>query len=82
MKSTAKEFSSRNIRVNAITPGFIDTEMTGALTAEQKEAILRTVPLGFFGSPEDVAAAVSFLASTASRYITGHVLGVNGGMHM
>ena len=81
-KSVARELASRNVRVNAITPGFIDTDMTGALTAEQKEAILRTVPLGYFGSPDDIASVVSFLASPASRYITGQVIGVNGGMYM
>lgn len=81
-KSVAKELGSRQVRVNVVTPGFITTDMTGALTDAQKEAILRTVPLGFFGSPEDVASLVAFLASPASRYITGQVIGVNGGMYM
>lgn len=81
-KSIAKELASRHIRVNTITPGFIETDMTGALTNEQKEAILRTVPLGFLGSTEDVANLVSFLASPASRYITGQVIGVNGGLYI
>lgn len=81
-KSLAKELSSRQIRVNVVTPGFITTDMTGALTEAQKEAILRTVPLGFLGDPEDVANTVAFLASPASRYITGQVIGVNGGMYM
>ncbi|OFZ21967.1 MAG: 3-oxoacyl-[acyl-carrier-protein] reductase [Bdellovibrionales bacterium GWB1_55_8] len=81
-KSVAKELGSRKIRVNTITPGYIETDMTGALTENQKEAILRTVPLGFFGAPEDVASLVAFLASPASRYITGQVIGVNGGMYM
>jgi 3-oxoacyl-[acyl-carrier protein] reductase len=81
-KSMAKELASRKIRVNAITPGFITTDMTGALTDSQKEAILRTVPLGYLGEPEDVASVASFLASPASRYLTGQVIGVNGGMHM
>jgi len=81
-KSVAKELASRNIRVNVITPGYIATEMTGALTETQKEAILRTIPLGATGAPEDVAAAVSFLAGQESRYITGQVLGVNGGLYI
>ena len=81
-KSVAKELASRQIRCNVITPGFIETDMTGALTDAQKEAILRSVPLGFLGSSDDVAALVSFLASPASRYLTGQVIGVNGGMYM
>jgi 3-oxoacyl-[acyl-carrier protein] reductase len=81
-KSMAKELASRQIRVNVITPGFIATDMTGALTESQKEAILRTVPLGFLGDPEDVASLVAFLASPSSRYITGQVIGVNGGLYM
>lgn len=81
-KSLAKELGSRGIRVNVVTPGFISTEMTGALTEAQKEGILRTVPLGFFGDPEDVSSLVAFLASPGSRYITGQVIGVNGGMYM
>lgn len=81
-KSVAKELASRQIRSNVITPGFIETDMTGALTDTQKEAILRGVPLGFFGSPDDVASLVGFLASPASRYLTGQVIGVNGGMYM
>ncbi len=81
-KSVAKELGSRQVRVNVVTPGFITTDMTGALTDEQKEAILRGVPLGFFGAPEDVASLVAFLASPTSRYITGQVIGVNGGMYM
>lgn len=81
-KSVAKELGSRQVRVNVVTPGFITTDMTQALTDTQKEAILRTVPLGFFGSAEDVASLVGFLASPASRYITGQVIGINGGMYM
>ncbi len=81
-KSVAKELGSRQVRANVVTPGFITTEMTGALTDVQKEGILRAVPLGSFGTPEDVASLVSFLASPASRYITGQVIGVNGGMYM
>ncbi|MEK6577896.1 MAG: 3-oxoacyl-[acyl-carrier-protein] reductase [Bdellovibrionota bacterium] len=81
-KSVAKELGSRQVRVNVVTPGFITTDMTQALTESQKEAILRTVPLGFFGSAEDVASLVGFLASPRSRYITGQVIGINGGMYM
>ncbi len=81
-KSVAKELASRHVRVNVITPGFIGTDMTAALTEAQKEAILRTVPMGTFGSADDVASLASFLASEASRYITGQVIGVNGGMYM
>ena len=81
-KSVAKELGSRQVRVNVITPGFISTDMTGALTDAQKEAILRTIPLGFLGAPEDIASVAAFLASPDSRYITGQVLGVNGGMYM
>lgn len=81
-KSIAKELGSRQVRCNVITPGYIVTDMTGALTEPQKEAILRSVPLGILGEPEDVAALTSFLASPASRYITGQVIGVNGGMYM
>jgi 3-oxoacyl-[acyl-carrier protein] reductase len=81
-KSVAKELASRQVRVNVVTPGFVTTDMTGALTDAQKEAILRGVPLGFFGAPEDIASLVAFLASPKSRYITGQVIGVNGGMYM
>jgi 3-oxoacyl-[acyl-carrier protein] reductase len=81
-KSVAKELGSRQVRVNVVSPGFITTDMTGALTDAQKEAILRGVPLGFFGAPEDISSLVAFLASPKSRYITGQVIGVNGGMYM
>lgn len=81
-KSVARELASRNIRCNAITPGFIETDMTGALTETQKNAILQTIPIGCLGKPEDVAELVAFLASPAARYITGQVIGVNGGMYM
>jgi 3-oxoacyl-[acyl-carrier protein] reductase len=81
-KSVAKELGSRSVRVNVVTPGFISTDMTGALTEAQKEAILRSIPLGYLGEPEDVASLVSFLASSNSRYITGQVIGINGGMYM
>jgi 3-oxoacyl-[acyl-carrier protein] reductase len=81
-KSVAKELGSRNVRVNVIAPGYIVTDMTGALTEAQKEAILRSVPLGFLGEPDDIASLASYLASPAGRYITGQVIGVNGGMYM
>lgn len=81
-KSVARELASRQIRVNVVTPGFIETSMTEALTDAQKEVILRSIPLGRFGFPEDVAAVVAFLASNDSQYITGQVIGVNGGIYM
>jgi 3-oxoacyl-[acyl-carrier protein] reductase len=81
-KSVAKELASRNVRVNTITPGYITTDMTGALTDSQKEAILREIPLGIFGAPEDISSLVAFLASPKSRYMTGQVIGVNGGIYM
>jgi 3-oxoacyl-[acyl-carrier protein] reductase len=81
-KSVAKELGSRNVRVNVVTPGFIATDMTGVLTEAQKEAILRSIPLGYLGETEDVASLASFLASPSSRYITGQVIGINGGMYM
>jgi 3-oxoacyl-[acyl-carrier protein] reductase len=81
-KSLARELGSRNITVNCVAPGFIDTDMTRALTEEQKKALLDQIPLGRLGSVEDVAAAVSYLASPAAGYVTGAVLHVNGGMYM
>src|ERR1700690_1471224 len=81
-KSLAQEMASRNITVNAIAPGFIDTDMTAALSDELKQNMLGHIPLKRFGKPEDVAAAVKFLASEEAGYITGHVLDVNGGLFM
>jgi 3-oxoacyl-[acyl-carrier protein] reductase len=81
-KSLAQELASRSITVNAVAPGFIDTDMTRALTAEQRAALLTRVPLGRLGTPEDIAAAVLFLASPQAAYITGETLHVNGGMYM
>jgi 3-oxoacyl-[acyl-carrier protein] reductase len=81
-KSLAREYASRAITVNAVAPGYIETDMTGALTEEQKQAMLSGVPLGRAGTPEDVAAAVLFLASNEASYITGQVVRVNGGMYM
>jgi 3-oxoacyl-[acyl-carrier protein] reductase len=81
-KSLAKELASRDITVNAVAPGFIDTDMTRALSDDQKKALLAQIPAGRLGSPQDVAAAVVFLASPAAAYITGETLNVNGGMYM
>lgn len=81
-RSLAQEIASRNIRVNCVAPGFIQTEMTEVLPETQKEAILATIPSKRFGQPEEIAAAVAFLASQDARYITGQTIHVNGGMHM
>lgn len=81
-KALAQEVGSRNITVNAVAPGFIETDMTAKLTPEQREAMLAKVPLKRGGLPDDIAAAVKFLASDEASYITGHVLSVNGGMYM
>jgi 3-oxoacyl-[acyl-carrier protein] reductase len=81
-KALAQEMASRSITVNAVAPGFIDTDMTAVLKDETKAAVLANIPLKRFGKPEDVAAAVRFLCSEEAGYITGHVLDVNGGMYM
>jgi len=81
-KSLAKELASRNITVNVIAPGYIETDMTNALSEEQQEQIRSMIPLGNVGSPEDIANASVFLASDDAKYITGQVLNVNGGMYM
>lgn len=81
-KSLAKEIGSRNVTVNTVAPGFIDTDMTKALAEEQKTALLNGIPLAKLGQPEDIAHAVSFLCSERANYITGETLHVNGGMHM
>jgi 3-oxoacyl-[acyl-carrier protein] reductase len=81
-KSLAQEMGSRNITVNAIAPGYVDTDMTRALPEELKQKMLATVPLARMGKPEDIASAVKFLVSEDASYITGHVLAVNGGMYM
>src|SRR5687768_699631 len=81
-KAVAKEFASRNILANAVAPGFIETDMTGAMTAEARAALTGAIPLERLGSPGDIAAMVTFLASDHASYITGQVLVVDGGMVM
>jgi 3-oxoacyl-[acyl-carrier protein] reductase len=81
-KSLAREIGSRGITVNVVAPGFIDTDMTRALTPDQRTALLGQIALGRLGAPEDIAQAVLFLASPAASYITGETLHVNGGMYM
>jgi len=80
-KSVAREVASRSITVNVVAPGLIDTEMTRGLTGHAQDDWSSRIPLGRLGTPEDVAAAVAFLASDEASYITGHVLAVNGGMY-
>ncbi|MBA4143240.1 MAG: 3-oxoacyl-ACP reductase FabG [Nitrosospira sp.] len=81
-KSLAREVGSRNITVNCIAPGFIETDMTRALTEKQQQYLIQQVPLGRLGHPREVASAVAFIASPAAAYITGATLHVNGGMYM
>ena len=81
-RALAAEVASRNITVNAVAPGFIETDMTHALPEAQRERLLTAVPAGRLGQPEDIAAAVAFLASTEASYVTGTTLHVNGGMYM
>ncbi len=81
-KSLAQEVGSRDITVNAIAPGFIDTDMTRGLPEEQRNLLLSRIPMQRLGSPDDIAATVVFLASAAAGYITGQTLHVNGGMYM
>jgi len=81
-KAVAREVASRSITVNAVAPGFIATDMTEAIAEKAKEALTASIPLGRVGSPEDIASAVLFLVSDAAAYITGQVLGVDGGFHM
>jgi 3-oxoacyl-[acyl-carrier protein] reductase len=81
-KSLAREIASRNVTVNVVAPGFIDTDMTRALDEKQVEALKSQIPLGRLGTPADIAAAVAFLASDAGAYITGETLSVNGGLSM
>jgi 3-oxoacyl-[acyl-carrier protein] reductase len=81
-RALARELGSRNITVNCVAPGFIDTDMTRALADAQRDALLAQIPLGRLGQPQEVAAAVAFLASPSAGYVTGSVLHVNGGMYM
>jgi len=81
-KSVAKELASRNIRVNAVAPGFISSKMTDALSEELRKKMLDVIPLNRFGNPQDVANAVTFLASDNASYITGEVINISGGMVM
>jgi len=81
-KSMAKEVGSRNITVNTVAPGFIDTDMTRELPDQHKEVLLASIPLRRLGAPEEIAHAVSFLASDGASYVTGETLHVNGGMYM
>ena len=81
-KSVAREVASRGITANAIAPGFIETDMTAAMTDKAREAVLGAIPLGRVGRPEDVAGAALFLVSDAAAYVTGQVLAVDGGFHM
>ncbi|WP_298139363.1 3-oxoacyl-ACP reductase FabG [Acidiferrobacter sp.] len=81
-RALAREVGSRNITVNAIAPGFIDTDMTRALSQEQRDALVTQIPLARLGTPEDIAHAVAFLASPEASYITGATLHINGGMYM
>jgi 3-oxoacyl-[acyl-carrier protein] reductase len=81
-KTIARELASRGITCNVVAPGFIDTDMTEVLPDKVKQAVIGQIPAGTFGKPEDIAAAVAFLASTQARYITGQCLTVDGGMVM
>jgi 3-oxoacyl-[acyl-carrier protein] reductase len=81
-KSVARELASRNVRCNAIAPGFIRTDMTSELSESQVEGLLKQIPLGHLGDPADVAGAARFLVGPAARYITGQILTVDGGMAM
>jgi 3-oxoacyl-[acyl-carrier protein] reductase len=81
-KSLAKELASRNVTVNAVTPGFIETDMTSALDDKLRQEHMKAIPLGRYGQAEEVAQLVAFLSSDASAYITGQIIGINGGMYM
>ncbi|RQW83279.1 MAG: 3-oxoacyl-[acyl-carrier-protein] reductase [Geobacter sp.] len=81
-KAVAREYAKRNITVNAVAPGFIETDMTSVLTEGVREELLKQIPVNRFGAPEDIANAVYYLVSDLGSYVTGQVLAVNGGMHM
>ncbi|HZO16461.1 MAG TPA: 3-oxoacyl-ACP reductase FabG [Polyangiaceae bacterium] len=81
-RTLAREYASRNITVNAVTPGFIETDMTASISEDMKKQLVSAIPLGRIGKPEDVAAAVTFLCSDEAGYITGQALRVNGGMYV
>jgi len=81
-KSVAREFAARGITCNAVAPGFIETQMTDSLSAEIKESYLKSIPLGRYGTPSEVADLVVFLASDSARYITGQVINIDGGLYM
>lgn len=81
-KSTARELASRNVNVNAIAPGFIETDMTNAISDKVKESAKKQIPIGRFGKPEEVAELAAFLAGDNSNYITGQVFNIDGGMVM
>jgi 3-oxoacyl-[acyl-carrier protein] reductase len=81
-KSVAREVASRGITVNAVAPGFIATDMTATMTDKAREAVIAAIPMGRVGRPEDIAGSVAYLISDAAAYITGQVLGVDGGFRM
>jgi 3-oxoacyl-[acyl-carrier protein] reductase len=81
-KAVARELASRNITVNVVAPGYVDTDMTGDLSDKAKDAMIAQIPMGRIGTPEEIAGAVAFLVSPAADYITGQVIHVNGGMYM
>ena len=81
-KSLARELGSRGVTANVIAPGFIETDMTKSMTEEMTKSLMDSIPLGHIGKGEDIANAVLYLASDAGRYVTGHVLNVNGGLYM
>jgi 3-oxoacyl-[acyl-carrier protein] reductase len=81
-RSIAREYASRNVTANVVAPGYIDTDMTATMTAEQKALVMKAVPLGRTGAASDIAAACLYLSSEEAGYVTGQVLRVNGGMQM